>query len=503
MKNRLLKQNIFSVMFLGGFLFSLDLSKIYLNFSSDQFKLSLSEWLGKLIPLFLESFTCSIVVLVPITIFGILASLINIKWIKNCMIFLNQISFFVISSYLLFIFSLILLLPNFDFDLLKIPEQLRTLNLNLQLYLVSIPLVILLLSLLIFKKVKKQEKQNVLSLVGLSLILVLSLYQICFLKVTNKKLNNLKTLISKIKYDNKPKSKNKDINYKESFIKYLGLESLYESEENYIRLLSRKTSKKLKELNVTLIYVADLKEEELNSFIQDELYTFDKLLLSSSSPKKALRDLKLNIPIVGKGNLKNLKEVPTYFEHPLNGYKVSIINEIKALKNSERLDFNIVNLSKMEAKDYKNLNKIIEQNKENTIFVFCSASNGGEGYKTKRESQSINFGFVSFLIPRGHRPNNYDQSKVIGQEDIMTTIYNLALSKRDYISLGDDIFNGSESNGINEDTYIDKRGYIKDGMYISFNKEKKSLKNDERLARERYEAIKNISAFILLRSTYK
>jgi hypothetical protein len=73
-----------------------------------------------------------------------------------------------------------------------------------------------------------------------------------------------------------------------------------------------------------------------------------------------------------------------------------------------------------------------------------------------------------FYIPESLKPNKYDENKVAGHEDVMTTLYQLALSNTSFYSFGDDLFSPRESNALSAAVYANQFGGFVQGKPFLF-----------------------------------
>lgn len=107
---------------------------------------------------------------------------------------------------------------------------------------------------------------------------------------------------------------------------------------------------------------------------------------------------------------------------------------------------------------------------DNTIVVVTGDHNfwGFMNY-TKEESFSKYRVPLYFYIPERLRPkkSGINTDKVAGHEDIMTTLYQLALSNTSFYSFGDDLFSAKESNALSAAVYANSLGgYIHGKPFI-------------------------------------
>ena len=293
-----------------------------------------------------------------------------------------------------------------------------------------------------------------------------------------------------------------------SFEEYLGLNTEYENKESLLNLLKRKTNQKKEEFNVVFLYLNELSKADYKKHFSSNLksYSFNRTLMNSDDQGLAVLSLKSNIPAF-KSILLNLKDreikdIKTYYLNPFKAYnkieleKVTLkkVNSSIAKMNDKFFIFSSV--SSFSDSSIKVLFEHIKKS-NNTIFVITG------GHKTKGHSDktSLKFlkesTFLTFYLPKALEPKHYDKNRVVGQEDLMTTLYNLALSNKDYLSLGDDIFLESNSNAINLELYADQQGAYIDDVFYSWRTSSQSKEEDRKFLKQRYEATKDISRYII------
>lgn len=78
---------------------------------------------------------------------------------------------------------------------------------------------------------------------------------------------------------------------------------------------------------------------------------------------------------------------------------------------------------------------------------------------------------VPFYIyaPKSIKPESWDKNKVGGHEDIMATLYNIALSNTPYLTFGDNLFSEGESNALGPGVYANEKGVIYKGKKFKWN----------------------------------
>ena len=76
-----------------------------------------------------------------------------------------------------------------------------------------------------------------------------------------------------------------------------------------------------------------------------------------------------------------------------------------------------------------------------------------------------------FYIPESLRPVKYDEKLIGGHEDVMTTLYNLALSHTSFYAFGDDLFNikSQKSNALGASIYASSEGGFYEGIPFLFD----------------------------------
>ena len=78
-----------------------------------------------------------------------------------------------------------------------------------------------------------------------------------------------------------------------------------------------------------------------------------------------------------------------------------------------------------------------------------------------------------FYFPEKLKPKKYDPLQIAGHEDIMTTIYNRALSDTKFLSFGEDIFASNNPIAINGTVVATKKGIWYKNKYYSWTNERR------------------------------
>lgn len=498
MYNRVLKQILWAGAFLALAFFIVDLAKIYIEFTPDRFKLSISQLSFSLLILMAKAILKSIVIVSPLVAISIILSLVRSIKLCNLNIRVNSIIFLLSST-----ISISFYFFETMFRKLKLKEILTKDLINeisIKYSILSILIYTIVVSLVLFrinksKRTFKDQKRGLASLVISLILLSISYLEFSKFHILSKHRFSVLNYIQQIKRFNDIKSPLKIVDYKGEFKKYLDLSEIYEDEKNYLKLLKRKTSLKPQENNVVLVYVDSLSEADLISNIESRLFTFNRALVNYSDPTKSLRYIKLDLPPLVDIKLKTKdSSINTYYSNVFRDYKM--VEENNLIRLPETKHFSIFHLKSLNFSDYATLNNMIKEHLDNTIFVFTSSSSVSKSITVSKSNYLDRSTFIAFHIPKTMGAIDFKANKVIGQEDIMTTIYNLALSEKEYLSLGDDILIDSNSNAVNESICVDETG-----EYI-YSKSDEQNENKSSLA-VRCISTKHIANFILKQSSIK
>jgi hypothetical protein len=365
-------------------------------------------------------------------------------------------------------------------------------------------MILLIITWSIFQSVKSKHLFRKLKRSIISTLLSFAIIGVTYIEVSKLKILKIHKLtslnyIDQILNYNKKNVLKSSIDYKEEFKKYLSLDEIYESEKNYLQLLKRKTAFKAKEHSVVLIYVDSLTENNLLSNIHQQVFTFNNAFVNFTDPLKSIEYIKMNLPpTVSIGSKVDSKLIKSHYLNVFHDYTINDKQELYDLP--EGLHFSIFHLSKLSKEDYIILNRMIRDHSADTVFAITTTATSVESFEINEDNYLDRSTFISFHIPRSLGSVDYKKNKIIGQEDIMTTLYNLALSEREYLSLGDDVFIDSNSNAINEDACIDSSGiYMKGKVFSEVAVNKLSGRN----LSQKCESTKNIADFIIKQSLDK
>jgi len=168
-------------------------------------------------------------------------------------------------------------------------------------------------------------------------------------------------------------------------------------------------------------------------------------------------------------------EVPTNFEAQEliipDNLKLRIAREedhfIQRFKSFQYVNFKLAELiTKIKNSDLG----------KNTIIAVTGDHNFWSFINYKKEESFIKNTVPFYLyVPKGLRPATYDADKYGSHEDIMPTLYNLALSETPYLAFGEDLFSDADSFSMNGSSFASKEGYIMNGKHYIWDSEKKGL----------------------------
>jgi phosphoglycerol transferase MdoB-like AlkP superfamily enzyme len=116
------------------------------------------------------------------------------------------------------------------------------------------------------------------------------------------------------------------------------------------------------------------------------------------------------------------------------------------------------------------ISKIKSSKFANNTIVVVTGDHNFWGFMNYRKEESFSKYKVPlyFYIPEKLKPKSYDQNKVAGHEDVMTTLYQLALSNTSFYSFGDDLFGDQQSNALSAAVYANHLGGFIQGKPFLF-----------------------------------
>lgn len=282
--------------------------------------------------------------------------------------------------------------------------------------------------------------------------------------------------------------------------KYLGMDLKYESKENFSKLLLRKTSAKAKERNIIFFVVGQNIINKIYKQIKDKdnYYHFEKSIALFKDKDLNLKALKYDLPVKGclKSYLPYIYKKKSFSLKPFKSYEKKFlkIDKLEGFSINYRKYAYIIDAQALGAQD------ILEfiNNYQDVIYAIT-------GNKSKFEKNDISkYKFLNrstkiiFKLPKDIKPEYYNPFRIAGQEDIMSTLYDLALDKKSFLSLGDNLFIDSNSNAINEDIIADQTGAWINNQFFSWKNKKFDNYKEGSFLKERYEAAKVICRHIAI-----
>jgi len=507
-----IKQNYKAIAFIAIAFFAYRVWGIVDSFNPQMYKLSLGSWVLNLSLGLFKDFVYSNLVLMPVLLVSLIINSFGVIGLSNLISILYRLYFAaaaVIVSIGLYVFWL---LKNNELN----SKQIKSFSIHefmdftniYSLGVVFIFFLALFFSIKIYKKFFKKRYYDYGFLKSVALTLLVGINIFCVVDLARPILNLNYELKSEVLAKINEIKTSPLIDIHKSFEDYLGLNTQYENKESLLNLLKRKTNQKKKELNVVFIYLKNLSKEDYKKYFSSNMksYSFNRTLMSSNNTDLAVLSLKSNIPVF-KNLLtslkdKDLKKIKTYYLRPFREYNqtqldgASLEEVSRSIEESKNKFFIFSSVDSFSEKSIKYFFGKIRKS-DNTIFILTG------GHKSDRSTDKISLKFLnqstflSFYLPKGYSPKYYDKNRVVGQEDLMTTVYNLALSNKDYLTLGDDIFLESNSNAISLELYADQQGAYIDNSFYPWKSSSESKEEDRKFLKQRYEATKSISRYII------
>lgn len=119
------------------------------------------------------------------------------------------------------------------------------------------------------------------------------------------------------------------------------------------------------------------------------------------------------------------------------------------------------------------IQKIKESELGKKTIIAVTGDHNFWGFMNYEKAEAFSKYRVPFYLylPQSLRPIKFNAKKMGSHEDIMTTLYNVSLSERDYISFGEDLFAEVKSIAINSDIIASDEGVIWKGKSYGWAKQ--------------------------------